>query len=182
MQYQVDATEKVRKNIGVAKYLEYTKYVEEKYGKEKAAEIIDGPVNQLKDVQAAQMLYRLDNNQHPKGAPKTQEDLNNWTHVDQVRLDMGEAAWWDSVKTIGAEFGTEKVERLFGLNKEIVAFQDAAERIYPGYKERQLASLKKANEIMQPVREADPNAKTQEEIFAAFKKVYPTEADLKAAL
>jgi hypothetical protein len=129
-QYKVDVTEKLRENIGVAKYLEYTKEMEEKYGKEKAAEIIAEPTERLADAKAHQVVYRLQNNQHPKGAPKTKEDLQDWTHADQVRLEMGEKEWLDSVKVVGSEFGPESVERLFGLQKDRTEIKEAVDRVY----------------------------------------------------
>ena len=76
------------------------------------------------------MIYRLQTNQHPKGAPKSQEDLQEWTHADQVRLEMGEKLWWDSVKCVGSEFGPEAVDKLFGIEKEKTEIKDAVERVY----------------------------------------------------
>ena len=58
-QFKVDTTEKIRTSIGVAKYNEYAKAMEDKHGKDKAAEIIAEPSNQLKDIEAYQVLYRL---------------------------------------------------------------------------------------------------------------------------
>merc|ERR1711865_844625 len=100
-QFKVDTTEKIRTSIGVAKYNEYAKAMEDKHGKDKAAEIIAEPSNQLKDIEAYQVLYRLANNEHPKGGPpKTNKEIFNWSHADQVRLEMGEGEWWDSVKIL----------------------------------------------------------------------------------
>ena len=92
-QYNVDKTEEVRTSIGVAKYNEYVKEMEDKHGKEKAAQIINEPSEQLKNVEAYQVLHRIANNVHPKGPPKTKDDLMKWTYADQVRLEMLICHW-----------------------------------------------------------------------------------------
>lgn len=129
-QYKVDVTQKLREKIGVAKYLEYTNFLEEKHGKETAEQIVAEPFEELKDIQAQQVLFRLQTNQHPKGAPKTQEDLQKWTHADQVRLEMGEKVWWDSVTVVGSEFGLDSVERLFRVQKEKAEVKAAVDRLW----------------------------------------------------
>jgi uncharacterized short protein YbdD (DUF466 family) len=183
-QFRVDATEKLRTKIGIANYNEYVKDLEEKHGKEKATEIIDEPMKKLKGVEAALMLHRMENNQHPKAIPKTQQEMQDWTHADQVRSEMGEKAWWESVRVVSVEFGPEKVDRLFGVKKEAETAANAIERIVPGANvmESSAKVLETFNKVMEPVREAAPEAKSVDDISAAFKKVYPTEADLKKTL
>lgn len=182
--YNVDMTNQVRLQIGVANYNEYVKQLEEKHGKEKAAEIISEPVEKLKTVEAAQMLYRIEKNQHPKGSPKTKEDLANWTHADQVRLEKGEKAYWDAVRVFGAEFGPDKVDRLFGVQKEANQVAQAIERLAPGVSAKEISqkSLAKFEELMQPVREKSPEAKSVEDLAKAFKKVYPNKAAFDSKL
>ena len=177
--YYVDATEKARIQIGIANYNEYVKEMEEKHGKEKAAEIIAEPVEKLKTVEAAQMVYRLQNNQHPKGAPKTKADLASWTQADQSRLEMGEKAYWDAVRVFGAEFGAESADRLFGISKEAAQVSQAVERLAPGSSK---VSLEKFSEILEPVRAKAPENPTVDDLAAAFKKVYPTKKSLEVKL
>ena len=85
-QFKVDTTEKIRTSIGVAKYNEYVKEMEDKHGKEKATEIINEPTEQLKDIEAYQVLHRIANDVHPKGAPKTKEDMMNWIKTLKLLL------------------------------------------------------------------------------------------------
>ena len=134
-------TEKIRESIGVAKYNEYVKEMEDKHGKEKAAEIIAEPTEQLKDIEAYQVLHRVANNVPPKGPPKTKEDIMKWTYADQVRLEMGEGEWWDSVKIVGYEFGLAKTNALFGLSKENELIESAQSRLIPGFKEKKETGL-----------------------------------------
>lgn len=182
--YNVDTTNRVRLQIGIVNYNEYVKDLEEKYGKEKAAVIINEPMEKLKTVEAAQTLYRIEKNQHPKGAPKTKEDLANWTHADQVRLEKGEKAYWDAVRVVGAEFGPDKVERLFGIQQEANRVAQAIERLAPGTNAKDVSekSLAKFNALMEPVRQKSPEAKSVEELAEAFKKIYPTKASFDAKL
>jgi hypothetical protein len=180
--YRVDITEKFRTGIGIAKYNEYVKEMVEKHGEEKATDIITEPDEQLKNIQAFQILNRKANKMHPKGAPKTKKDLQNWTPADQVRLEMGEKEWLDSVKIVGQEFGPEKVERLFGLQKEKTMIREARLRVYPGSKEADAAAMAKARKILSTVKEAAPEAKTAPELITAFKTLYPTMADFEASL
>jgi hypothetical protein len=135
-QYKVDATEKIRQAMGTAKYNEYVKAMVDKHGQEKADEIISEPVEQLKDIEAYQVLHRVANNQNPKGSLKSTEKLNSWTYVDQVRSEMGEKEWWDSVKLIGYEFGLDKADALFGLAQERELVESAQNRLIPGFKEK----------------------------------------------
>jgi len=182
--YHVDTTEKVRMQIGIAKYNEYVKELEETHGPEKAAAIISEPAEKLKMVEAAQMMYRLENNQHPKGAPKTQADLVSWTHSDQVRLEMGEKGWWDAVKVVGAEFGPTAADRLFGVQKEAQAVSQAIERLVPGSNAKAVSAktLEKFNDVMEPVREQAPKDATVDDLAAAFKNIYPNKASFDAKL
>jgi hypothetical protein len=179
-QYKVDETARVRSAIGVAKYNEFLKQLEEKHGKEKATEIIAEPAEQLKDVQAMKMLHNLSKNTHPKGTPKTEVEKQNWSYADQIRLEMGEQEWWRSVGVIASEFGVEKADRLFGLKQETMVLQAATERIYPGTQEASNKRFNQLKKMMDPVAEAANGAKTVDEVMEVFKKVYPTEADLKA--
>lgn len=154
-QFKVDTTEKIRTSIGVAKYNEYAKAMDDKHGKDKAAEIIAEPSNQLKDIEAYQVLYRLANNEHPKGGPpKTNTEIFNWSHADQVRLEMGEGEWWDSVKIVGYEFGLAKTDKLFGLSKEYEKIDSAQNRLIPGLKDRKEAALSSVKKIEGSIREA----------------------------
>mmetsp|Transcript_66977 Transcript_66977/g.193545 ORF Transcript_66977/g.193545 Transcript_66977/m.193545 type:complete len:242 (+) Transcript_66977:58-783(+) len=182
--YNVEATEKVRLQIGIANYNEYVKELEEKHGKEKAAAIIAEPMEKLKTVEAAQMMYRLEKNQHPKGAPKTTEDLANWTQADQSRLAMGEKAYWDAVRVFNAEFGPQKADQLFGIRKEADAVAAAIERIAPGTNAKEVSAktLGKFNELMEPVRQKAPEASSVEELANAFKKVYPSKSSFDSKL
>lgn len=184
-QFKVDTTEKIRTSIGVAKYNEYAKAMDDKHGKDKAAEIIAEPSNQLKDIEAYQVLYRLANNEHPKGGPpKTNTEIFNWSHADQVRLEMGEGEWWDSVKIVGYEFGLAKTDKLFGLSKEYEKIDSAQNRLIPGLKDRKEAALSSVKKIEGSIREAVPPSgkNTSADFAAAFHDLYPTKEDLEAAL
>jgi uncharacterized short protein YbdD (DUF466 family) len=181
-QYKVDTTEKIRKSIGVARYNEYVKEMEDKHGKEKAAEIFNEPTEQLKDIEAYQVLHRIANNTHPKGPPKTKDDLMKWTYADQVRLEMGEGEWWDAVKIIGYEFGLAKTDALFGLKKENDLIHSAQSRLIPGFAEKKESALSAAKKIEDSVKEAAPGAKSAADFAAAFNDLYPTKDDLDAAL
>jgi len=180
--YKVDMTEKIRESIGVAKYNEYVKEMEDKHGKEKAAEIIAEPTEQLRDIEAYQVLHRVANNAHPKGPPKTKEDMMKWTYADQVRLEMGEGEWWDSVKIVGYEFGLAKTNALFGLSKENELIESAQSRLIPGFKEKKETALAAVKKIEDSVKEAAPGGKTKDDFAAAFNDLYPTSEDLEAAL
>jgi hypothetical protein len=182
--HNVDTTSKVRLEIGIANYNQYVKELEEKHGKEKASAIINEPMEKLRTIEAAQMLYRIEKNQHPKGAPKTKEDLANWTHADQVRLEKGEKAYWDALRVVGTEFGPDKVDRLFGIQREASKVAQAIERLAPGTDAKEISakSLAKFAELMEPVREKSPEAKSVEELAEAFKKIYPTKASFDAKL
>ncbi|KAL3918563.1 MAG: hypothetical protein SGARI_007432 [Bacillariaceae sp.] len=141
-QYKVDTTEKIRQAMGTAKYNEYVKAMVDKHGKEKADEIIAEPSEQLKDLEAYQVLHRVANNQNPKGSPpKSADDLKTWTYADQVRSEMGEKEWWDSVKLIGYEFGLDKADALFGLSKERELVESAQNRLVPGFKEKRAEAI-----------------------------------------
>lgn len=182
-QYKVDTTEKVRAAMGVAKYNEYVKEMEEKHGKEKAAEIIAEPVEQLKDIEAYQVIYRVANNTHPKGAPKTKADLRDWTYVDQVRLEMGEKEWYESVKIVGSEFGLEATDKLLNLKATDALLESAQKRLVPGYKEKKAQTLALVQKIANEVKSAAPSKDaTQADYAAAFKELYPTKDDLIAAM
>eukprot|EP00934_Nitzschia_sp_Nitz4_P001957 Nitzschia sp. Nitz4//scaffold86_size83305//47973//48822//NITZ4_005263-RA/size83305-snap-gene-0.171-mRNA-1//-1//CDS//3329559253//1957//frame0 len=176
--FRVEATENIRFQIGIAKYNEYVQELEEKHGKEEAAAIIAEPLENLKKVEAAQLLYRLDNNQHPKGEPKTEADLASWTKADQTRFEMGEKAWWDAVRVVGTEFGAEPADRLFGTQQESKMVGEAIERLFPGASSDPSKTLEKFGTLMEPVREQAPANASVEELAAAFKKVYPTKASL----
>jgi hypothetical protein len=177
-QYKVDTTENLRKAIGVAKYNEYVKEMEDRHGQEKAAEIINEPMEQLKDIEAYQVLHRVANNAHPKGAPTTQTGMKDWTYADQVRLEMGEEEWWDSVKLVGYEFGLETADKLFGLSKEMELIGSAQDRLVPGMKEKKKHALASIKKVEESVKEAAPGG----DFAAAFKELYPTQGDLEAAL
>jgi phage-related protein len=181
-QYKVDTTEKIRNMMGVAKYNDYVKSVVDKYGQEKADEIIAEPVEQLKDIEAYQVLHRVANNTNPKGVPKSAMDLKTWTYADQVRLEMGEQEWWDSVKIIGYEFGLEKADALFGLSKEKELIESAQDRLVPGMKEKRAEFLAGLQKIEASVKAAAPGAKSPADYASAFKDLYPTKEDLEAAL
>jgi len=181
-QFKVDTTEKVREAIGVAKYNEYAKEMEDKHGKEKATEIFNEPSEQLKDIEAYQVLHRIANDVQPKGPPKTKDDKMSWTYADQVRLEMGEGEWFDSVKIIGYEFGLAKTDALFGLQKENELIESAQSRLIPGFKERRENSLAAVKKIEDSVKEAAPGGKTAADFAAAFNDLYPTSEDLEAAL
>jgi len=181
-QYKVDTTEKIRASIGVARYNEYAKEMEDKHGKEKAAEIINEPSEQLKDIEAYQVLHRIANDTHPKGPPKTKGDLMKWTYADQVRLEMGEGEWWDAVKIIGYEFGLARTDALFGFKKENDLIVSAQTRLVPGFAERKENALSAAKKIEESVKEAAPGGKTAADFAAAFNDLYPTKDDLEAAL
>ena len=180
--FKVDETARVRSSIGIAKYNEYLQALEAKHGSEEAAKIVAEPSEQLKNIEAMKMLHNLSNNTHPKGSPKSPEELESWSHVDRVRLEMGEQQWWSAVGVIASEFGVEKADRLFGLKKETLALQAATERVFPGTKAAQAKRFEQLKKIMEPVSDAADGAKTIDEVMTAFKKVYPTEADLKAQL
>lgn len=182
--YNVDTTEKVRMQIGIANYNEYVNELEQKYGKEGAAAIIAEPMEKLKTVEAAQMMYRIEKNQHPKGAPKSKEDLADWSHADQVRLSMGEKAYWDAVRVVGAEFGPDKTDRLFGVRKEADQVAKAIERLAPGTDAKEISAktLEKFSELMEPVRQKAPEAASVDDLAQAFKQVYPSKAAFDAKL
>jgi hypothetical protein len=180
-QYKVDTTEKIRNMMGVAKYNEYVKSMVDKHGQEKADEIIAEPVEQLKDIEAYQVIHRVANNVNPKGTPKSAMDLKTWTYADQVRLEMGEQEWWDSVKIIGYEFGLEKADALFGLTKEKELIEAAQDRLVPSMKEKRAEFLAGIQKIEASVKAAAPGAKSHADYAAAFKDLYPTKEDLKAA-
>ena len=178
--FKVDETDRVRSSIGIAKYNEYLQHLEAKHGSEEAAKIIAEPAEQLKDVEAMKMLHNLSKNTHPKASSRTKDELDTWSHVDRVRFAMGEQEWWSSVGVIASEFGVEKADRLFGLRQETQTLQAATERIYPGTKDAQAKRFDQLKKIMDPVSDAANGAKTVDEVMAAFKKVYPTQADLEA--
>jgi len=182
--HNVDVTNKARLQIGIAHYNEYVKELEEKLGKDKAAAVINEPMENLKTIEAAQVMYRIEKNQHPKGAPRTKEDLAMWTHADQVRLEKGEKAYWDAVRVVGTEFGPDKVDRLFGIQKEAKMVASAIERLSPGTDAKDISSksLAKFAELMEPVREKTPEARSVEELAEAFKKIYPDKASFDAKL
>jgi len=182
-QFKVDTTEKIRTSIGVAKYNEYVKEIEDKHGKEKATEIVSEPKEQLKDIEAYQVLHRLANNVPPKGgAPKTIDEIRNWTYADQVRLEIGEGEYWDSVKIVGYEFGLNKADALFCLSKENDMIESAQTRLAPGLKERKESALSSIKKIGDSVKEAAPSGKTSADFADAFNDLYPSKDDLKAAL
>jgi hypothetical protein len=182
-QFKVDTTEKIRTSMGVAKYNEYVKEMEDKYGKERAVDIVDEPTEQLKDIEAYQVLHRLANNVHPKGGPpKTRDEIMNWTYSDQVRLEMGEGDWFDSIKIVGYEFGLPQTDALFGLSKENDKIESAQCRLIPGFKEKKNSALSAVKKIEDSVMEAAPGGKTSVDFAAAFKDLYPTTDDLEAAL
>jgi hypothetical protein len=182
--FNVATTEKVRTQIGIANYNEYVAELESKHGKEEAAVIIAEPMEKLKTVEAAQMMYRIEKNQHPKGAPKSKEDLADWTHADQARLNMGEKAYWDAVRVVGAEFGPDKADRLFGVRKEAAEVAQAIQRLAPGTDAKEISAntLGKFNELMEPVRAKAPEAASVDELAKAFKTVYPSKAAFDAKL
>jgi hypothetical protein len=173
-QFKVDATEKMRETMGVAKYNEYVKYMVEKHGKEKAEDIIAEPEKQLKDIEAYQVLHRVANHKDPKGAPKT--------YVDQVRSEMGEQEWWDAVKIVGYEFGLDKADALFGLKEEKKLVEAAQDRLVPGYAEKRAQNIAALKKVEASVKELAPGAKGPADYAAAFKDLYPTKDDLEAAL
>ena len=181
-QFKVDTTEKIRASIGVAKYNEYVKEMEDKHGPAKAAEIINEPSEQLKDIKAYQVLHRVANDIHPTGPPRTKEDLMKWTYADQIRLEMGEGEWWDAVKIIGYEFGLAKTDALFGLKKENAMIESAQKRLIPGFAERKENALSAAKKIEDSVKEAASEGKTPADFAAAFNDLYPTKNDLESAL
>mmetsp|Transcript_28489 Transcript_28489/g.69340 ORF Transcript_28489/g.69340 Transcript_28489/m.69340 type:complete len:239 (-) Transcript_28489:53-769(-) len=182
-QYKVDTTEKVRAAIGVAKYNEYTKEMEAKHGAEKAAEIMAEPTQQLKDIEAYQVIHRVANNQHPKGAPKSKSDLKDWSYVDQVRLEMGEKEWYESVRIVGSEFGLESTDKLLNLKATDDLVESAKKRLVPGYQEKKAQAMAAVQKITDEVKSAAPaKDATQADYAAAFKELYPTKDDLIAAL
>ncbi|KAG7363613.1 hypothetical protein IV203_026974 [Nitzschia inconspicua] len=180
-QYKVDTTEKIRTTIGVAKYNEYVNAMVDKYGQEKADEIIAEPVEQLKDIEAYQVLHRVANHTNPKGMPKSAAELKQWSYVDQVRSEMGEQQWWDSVKIVGYEFGLDKADALFELTKERELIESAQDRLVPGMKEKRAQFLTGLHKIETSVKEAAPGAKSPADYAAALKDLYPTKEDLEAA-
>lgn len=181
-QFKVDTTEKIRTSIGVAKYNEYVKEMEDKHGKEKAGEIINEPIEQLKDIEAYQVLHHVANDVHPKGPPKTKADLMNWTYADKVRLGMGEGEWWDAVKIIGYEFGLAKTDALFGLKKEDDLIDSAQRRLIPGFAEKKENALSAAKKIEESVKEAAPGGNSSSDFATAFNDLYPSKDELEAAL
>lgn len=181
-QCKVETTENVRSLIGVAKYNEYVKEMEDKHGKEGATKIINEPSEQLKDVEAYQVLHRIANNTHPKGPPKTKDEMMNWTYADQVRLELGEGEWWDAVKIVGYEFGLAKTDALFGLKKENDLIDSAQNRLIPGFADRKETALAAAKKIDDSVKDAAPGGRTAADFAAAFNDLYPTKDDLEAAL
>jgi len=181
-QFRVDTTAKLRSSIGIAKYNEYVKDLESKHGKEKAEAIIAEPTDQLEAVKSAQILYRLANNTHPRGVPKTKTELEKWTQCDQVRLEMGEHDYWDSVRVVGQEFGGDAVERLFAVNKEFQDVATAYERMTGSSIKTEMSQLMgKLETAMDPVRK-NATSNSVEDLAASFKNVYPTEDDWKASL
>ncbi len=182
--YNVDTTEKVRLQIGISNYNEYLRDIESKLGKEKAAEVVAEPMENLKKIEAAQMMYRIEKNQHPKGAPKSKEDLAMWTQADQSRLEMGEKAYWDAVRVFAAEFGPHKADRLFAVQKDAEQVAQAIQRLAPGVDANEISakSLSKFNELMAPVREKAPEKANVEDLIQAFKLAYPTKASFDSKL
>ena len=181
-QFKVDTTEKIRTSMGIAKYNEYVKEMEDKHGKEKTVDIVAEPTEQLKDIEAYQVLHRLANNVHPKGGPpKTRDDIMNWTYSDQVRLEMGEGDWFDSIKIVGYEFGLPQTDALFGLSKENDKIESAQCRLIPNFQEKRNAALSAVKKIEDSVKEAAPGGKTSADFSAAFNDLYPTTDDLEAA-
>ena len=115
--------------MGIAKYKEYVKDMEEKLGKEKAEEHFAEPKEQQQAVRDYQLLWRIMNGKHPKGGPpKTEKAMAEWSHVDQVRLEMGEKAFRENAEVVIAEFGKEKAYQMLGLTKEVTMVQNAFKR------------------------------------------------------
>lgn len=128
--YKVEMNEKVRENMGIAQYNEYVLEMEDKYGKEKAAEVISGPAESLKDLQALQTFLKVANGEHPKGAPKTQKEAEEWTYADQARLEMGEYEYFQHAAIVAAEFGPGKGEKISGVGKSYDKVYEAMMRLY----------------------------------------------------
>ena len=177
MAYKVEVNEKLRAQIGVATYNEYVRDMEEKYGKEKAAEIINEPAEKLKNIQAFQTVWRVLNVKHPKGIPKTPEDMAGWTHVDKVRLELGEKDFMQHLQILIAEFGVMKADKLLGIQEDILHVQQAMGRLREMWKgEEKLAQREKPWE---------EHFKTAREIAVkkigisaeAFEEIYTNPAD-----
>jgi len=130
-QYHVDANNKIRSVMGIASYNEYKKKMEDEHGPEMAARLVAEPEEKLKDLKALQMVMRIQKNQHPRGEPKSKEDLKNWSHVDQIRLEMGEEAWFQKVGVLVSEFGIDKVDELLGVKKSGAEVKAAFDRVLP---------------------------------------------------
>jgi hypothetical protein len=128
--YKVEVNEKVRESMGIAQYNEYVLEMEDKHGKEKAAEVISGPAESLKDLQALQTFLNVSNGRQPKGAPKTQKEADEWTYADQARLEMGEAEYFQHAAIVAAEFGAGKGEKISGVGKSNDGVYAAMTRLY----------------------------------------------------
>ena len=127
--YRVDVNEKARQQIGIAKYKEYVKEMEEKHGKEKAAALFSEPREKQQMVRDYRLLWRVMNGKHPKGGPpKTEREMAEWSRTDQVRLEMGEEAWKSNAEVVIAEFGKDKATQLLGLANEDSMVRNAFKR------------------------------------------------------
>lgn len=116
--------------MGIAQYNEYLVEMEEKHGKENAAEVISGPAESLKDLRALQTFLKVANGKHPKGAPKNQKEAEEWTYADQARLEMGEAEYFQHAAIVAAEFGPRQGEKISGVGKSYAKVHEGMARLY----------------------------------------------------
>jgi len=158
-QYQVDTNDKIRSVMGIAAYNEYRKKTEDEHGPEVAAKLIAEPEEKLQDLKALQMILRIQKNRHPKGEPKTKKDLMHWTHVDQVRLEMGEEAWFEKVGILVSEFGIDKVDDLLGVKKSGAEVKAAFERFMPDLKTVQEKEKSIVLEVADTIKKNAPHLK-----------------------
>uniref|UniRef100_A0A7R9WQB6 Uncharacterized protein n=1 Tax=Craspedostauros australis TaxID=1486917 RepID=A0A7R9WQB6_9STRA len=124
---RVSMTEKARIRMGVAKYNEHVKMVEEAEGAEKAAEILAMPKKIQADTYAKKMLWNVAKGKHPKGVPKP-----DWSQADLTRYEMGEAAYNDAASVLVAEFGLAVADQLVDAKKEQDSFEAAINLVAPG--------------------------------------------------
>jgi hypothetical protein len=125
--FRVEAEAKTRESMGIAKYMEMVKELQDSHGKEAAAQTLGKAKEEQQAVRDYKLLWRTMNGMHPKSAPE--QTKSTWSYADQVRLEMGEPAWKEHVEIVASEFGQGKADQLFGLKAEAAAVQRASERL-----------------------------------------------------
>jgi hypothetical protein len=166
---RVELNERARMAMGVAQFNEYVKELEDRHGKEKAAEIVNFPTESQKNVHASKLLWATINKMHPKGLPK-----DDWTRKDIIRYEMGEDSWKDHTDVIIAEFGLEKADKLLGVHKEAKKVQEAFWLVAPNHvvTEEQLDQTRAKIKADNPDFKFDGTDST-ESMRSLFEKIIP---------